>query len=115
MTNPITDEAREKLLVNLTPELRRDLRIRAAEHGLNMQDAAASAISLWLETPEAPEVDVQKAKSWGVFLPVGLPGRFTDACESRRITKVQGMAQAIQVWLDAYPSPDQRLTEQPVQ
>ncbi|MFF8910564.1 ParA family protein [Streptomyces olivaceoviridis] len=80
-----------------------------------MQDAAASAISLWLETPTAPEVDVQKAKSWGVFLPTGLPGRFTDACEQRSITKVQGIAQAIRLWLDAYPSPDQRLTEQPVQ
>ncbi|MFJ3043560.1 Sporulation initiation inhibitor protein Soj [Streptomyces sp. 111WW2] len=115
MTHPSADASREKLLVNLTPDLRRDLRIRAAEHGLNMQDAAASAISLWLETPQAPEASVQGARSWGVFLPVGLPGRFTDACEQRGITKVQGMAQAITLWLSQYASPDQRLTEQPVQ
>jgi chromosome partitioning protein len=115
MTHPSADSSREKLLVNLTPDLRRDLRIRAAEHGLNMQDAAASAINLWLETPAAPDVDVKRAKSWGVYLPLGLPGRFTDACEQRGITKVQGMAQAITLWLDAYPSPEQRLTEQPVQ
>lgn len=115
MTHPSADSSREKLLVNLAPDLRRDLRIRAAEHGLNMQDAAASAINLWLETPTAPEADVQGAKSWGVFLPVGLPGRFTDECDNRGITKVQGMAQAINLWLAAYPSPQQRLIEQPVQ
>ncbi|MFW3477400.1 hypothetical protein [Streptomyces microflavus] len=65
MTHPSAEEAREKLLVNLTPELRRDLRIRAAEHGLNMQDAVASALSLWYETASAPEVEHRGAKSWG--------------------------------------------------
>ncbi|MFG2970871.1 ParA family protein [Streptomyces sp. NPDC048288] len=80
-----------------------------------MQDAAASAINLWLETPQAEEVEVEKAKSWGVFLPIGLPGRFTAECDARQLTKVQGMAQAVTVWLNAYPSPDARLTEQPVQ
>jgi chromosome partitioning protein len=115
MTHPSTDSSREKLLVNLTAEMRRDLRIRAAEHGLNVQDAATSAINLWLDTPSAPEVQANKPRSWGVFLPVGLPGRFTAACEERGITKVQGMAQAVTLWLDAYPSPQERLVEQPVQ
>lgn len=114
MTHPSADEAREKLLVNLTPELRRDLRIRAAEHGLNMQDAAASAISLWLETPTAPEVETRGAKSWGVFLPAGGPARFTQECDTRGLTKVQGMAQAIALWLNAHPSPTDRLVSQPV-
>lgn len=114
MTNPISDDPREKLLVNLTPEHRRDLRIRAAEHGLNMQDAAASALSLWYDTPSAPEVPVKGAKSWGVFLPAGGPDRFAQECESRGITKVQGMTQAITLWLAAHPSPDQRLVSQPV-
>ena len=114
MTNPISDDPREKLLVNLTPEHRRDLRIRAAEHGLNMQDAAASALSLWYDTPNAPEVPVKGAKSWGVFLPAGGPDRFAHECESRGITKVQGMQQAITLWLAAHPSPDQRLVSQPV-
>lgn len=114
MTNPIGEEAREKLLVNLTPELRRDLRIRAAEHGLNMQDAAASALSLWLETPATPDVETRGAKSWGVFLPAGKPARFTQECEARELTKVQGMAQAITLWLARHPSPAQRLVSQPV-
>jgi len=115
MTHPIADSTREKLLVNLSPELRRDLRIRAAEHGLNMQDAAANAISLWLATPDVTEADVHGAKSWGVFLPCGLPGRFTNECESRGITKVQGMAQAISLWLKLHLSPPERMIQQPTQ
>jgi chromosome partitioning protein len=115
MTHPSADETREKLLVNLSPELRRDLRIRAAEHGLNMQDAATAAVNLWFDTPDAKDADVRGAKSWGVFLPVGVPARFTAECEARGVTKVQGMAQAVSLWLTTYPSPDQRLIQQPVQ
>ncbi|MGW2844420.1 ParA family protein [Streptomyces sp. NPDC001274] len=113
MNHPGAEEAREKLLVNLTPELRRDLRIRAAEHGLNMQDAAGSSLSLWYDTPAAPEVEVRGAKSWGVYLPSGGPERFVQECEARGITKVQGMAQAITLWLEAHPSPAERLVSQP--
>jgi len=118
MTHPSADEAREKLLVNLTPELRRDLRIRAAEHGLNMQDAATNAITLWLGTDMGSsvfeEIDTKGSKSWGVFLPAGMPARFTDHCETQGVTKVQGMAQAIVHWLTLHPSPSQRLVSQPV-
>lgn len=114
MTHPSADAPREKLLVNLTPDLRRDLRIRAAEYGLNMQDAADSALSLWFGTPEAPEVPTKGAKSWGVFLSPGGPARFTRECEARSVTKVQGMAQAITLWLAEYESPEQRLVSQPV-
>lgn len=114
MTHVGAEEVREKLLVNLTPELRRDLRIRAAEHGLNMQDAAASALSLWYETPNTAEVPTSGAKSWGVFLPTGGPERFVRECEERGLTKVQGMAQAITTWLGAHPSPGSPLVQQPV-
>lgn len=114
MTHPGADGAREKLLVNLTPELRRDLRIRAAEHGLNMQDAATNALSIWYDTPTLEEVPTRGAKSWGVFLPAGGPERFAAECEARGLTKVQGMAQAITQWLAAHPSPEQRLVSQPV-
>lgn len=114
MTHPGADGAREKLLVNLTPELRRDLRIRAAEHGLNMQDAATNALSIWHDTPTREEVPTKGAKSWGVFLPAGGPERFAAECEARGLTKVQGMAQAITQWLAAHPSPAQRLVSQPV-
>ncbi|MFJ7990293.1 ParA family protein [Streptomyces sp. NPDC096351] len=114
MTSPGGSEPREKLLVNLTADLRRDLRIRAAEHGLNMQDAAALALAMWYETTDAPDAETRGARSWGVFLPAGGPERFAAECESRQVTKVQGMAQAIRVWLDAHPSPTTRVVAQPV-
>ncbi|WP_228981356.1 ParA family protein [Streptomyces sp. DH12] len=114
MTDQKIDEAREKLLVNLSPELRRDLRIRAAEHGLNMQDAVTSALNQWYDTPTSHEVKTYGAKSWGVFLPAGGPERFTTECDRRGITKVQGMAQALTSWLEVHPSPKQRLVAQPV-
>lgn len=114
MTSPGGSEPREKLLVNLTADLRRDLRIRAAEHGLNMQDAAALALALWYETADVLEADTRGARSWGVFLPAGGPDRFTAECEARGVTKVQGMAQAIQLWLSVYSSPSTRVVTQPV-
>jgi chromosome partitioning protein len=79
-----------------------------------MQDAAASALNLWYDTPTAPEFEVRGAKSWGVFLPSGGPDRFAQECRDREITKVQGMAQAITLWLTSHPSPAERLVAQPV-
>ena len=88
MSTPGAGEAREKLLVNLTPELRRDLRIRAAERGLNMQDAAASALNHWYDTADTADADTKGAKSWGVFLPAGGPDRFKLGPDPRRISSV---------------------------
>jgi chromosome partitioning protein len=115
MTTETPDNAREKLLVNLMPSMRRDLKIRAAEHGVNVQDAAAHALNLWYAAPAADAVPVEGAKSWGVFLPPGGPARFEAECDARGLTKVQGMAQAVTVWLKAHPSPEHRLVSQPVQ
>lgn len=114
MTTPGAEEAREKLLVNLTPELRRDLRIRAAEYGLDIQDAASSALAHWYDEPLQSDVETKGARSWGVFLPAGGPERFTAECGARGLTKVQGIAQAITLWLRQNGSPDARLVTQPV-
>lgn len=83
-----------------------------------MQDAATNAVTLWLATDMGSsvfeEIDTKGSKSWGVFLPAGMPARFTAHCEAQGVTKVQGMAQAIVHWLTLHPSPDQRLVSQPV-
>nr|BEK71514.1 ParA family protein [Kitasatospora purpeofusca] len=94
--------------------MRMDLRIRAAELGLNVQDAATHALALWYETPVTEGVAVKGAKSWGVFLPKGGPTRFDEECQRRNLAKVQGMAQAVTNWLAKHPSPTQRLLSQPV-
>jgi chromosome partitioning protein len=115
MTTQPPDEPREKLLVNLMPDMRRDLKIRAAQHGLDVQDAVTHALSLWYDQPDTSAVPVEGARSWGVFLPAGGPARFEWECEQRGLTKVQGMAQAVTAWLAAHPSPETRLVAQPVQ
>lgn len=106
---------REKLLVNITPELRRRLKIRAAECGMNVQDVAEYAVNLWYESPATEMTDTSGAKSWGVFLPGGSPERFAMQCTVRNVTKVQGFAQAVELWLAAHPSPTTPLVAQPVQ
>ncbi|MFD7616057.1 ParA family protein [Streptomyces sp. NPDC059802] len=114
MSTPDSATAREKLLVGLTPEMRLNLRIRAAERGVDIQDAAAHALALWYDTPNVPAVDTGGAKSWGVFLPAGGPARFEEEAKRRTLTKVQAMGQAVTNWLNLHPSPTQRLVSQPV-
>ncbi|MDJ0375639.1 ParA family protein [Streptomyces sp. H10-C2] len=101
--------------MNLTPEMRRDLKVRSAERGLNLADATAQALAAWYENPEADAVEVKGAKSWGTYLPAGGVARFVAECDSRGITKVQGIAQAITGWLLSNSSPGKRSLPQPVQ
>lgn len=115
MTSQQSGEATEKLIVNLMPEMRRDLKIRAAERGLNVTDATAHALNAWYETAEVDAVEVKGAKSWGTYLPFGGVARFAAECERRGVAKTQGMAQAVTLWLMQNPSPAQRLVSQPVQ
>ncbi|MCZ9336797.1 ParA family protein, partial [Streptomyces sp. TRM76130] len=60
------------------------------------------------------EVRTDGAKTWGTFLPAGEPDKFKAACADRGVTYVQGLAQALTLWLDAHPSLTAPLTEQPV-
>jgi chromosome partitioning protein len=94
--------------------LRRHLKIRAFEHGMDIQDAAEHAIRAWYTADKLPEVDTAGARTWGTFLPAGEPDTFKSACTQRGVTYVQGLAQALTLWLDAHPSPSTPLTEQPV-
>lgn len=115
MTTLSGEAVTDKLVVNLTPEMRRDLKIRATEHGLNVAEAATHALGLWYETPDAEPVEVKGARSWGTYLPTGGVARFVAECDRRGITKVQGIAQAVTGWLDSHPSPARQLLAQPVQ
>ncbi|MFJ8746672.1 ParA family protein [Embleya sp. NPDC127516] len=114
MSIPNQREDREKLITALAPQLRQLLKIRAFEHGLDIQDAAEHAVRAWYSTESPPEVDTTGAKTWGTFLPVGEPDRFKTECGQRGITYVQGLAQAVTLWLGNHPSPTAPLTAQPV-
>lgn len=115
MTIPSPSEQRDKLLVNITPALRRRLKVRSAECGMNVQDAAEHAVSRWYQVPAPRTVDTAGAKSWGVLLPAGGPDRFAAECAAREVTKVQGFAQAVELWLEDHPSPAVPLLAQPIQ
>lgn len=82
---------------------------------MNVQDAAEHAVSRWYETPATETVETTGARSWGVMLPGGGPERFAAECATRSITKVQGFAQAVELWLEAHPSPATPLIAQPAQ
>lgn len=115
MSTQTLREDREKLVTALTPQMRTLLKIRAFEHGLDIQDAAEHAIKAWYSAdPPLEEVDTSKAKTWGTLLPPGEPERFKDECARRGITYVQGLAQAVDLWLKAHPSPKTPLAAQPV-
>ncbi|MFS0696710.1 ParA family protein [Streptomyces nitrosporeus] len=114
MSIPSPRGEREKLITALTPQLRRHLKIRAFEHGMDIQDATEHAIKAWYTANNLPDVETAGAKTWGTFLPVGEPDTFKNACTDRGVTYVQGLAQALTLWLEAHPSPSTPLTEQPV-
>ncbi|GGU44806.1 phosphopantetheine--protein transferase [Streptomyces violascens] len=114
MSIPNPRGEREKLITSLTPQLRRLLKIRAFEHGMDIQDAAEHAIKAWYTATDLPEVKTDGAKTWGTFLPLGEPDSFKTACTERGVTYVQGLAQALTLWLDAHPSPTAPLISQPV-
>ncbi len=114
MSIPNPRGEREKLITALTPQLRRLLKIRAFEHGMDIQDATEHAINAWYSAEGLPEVKTDGAKTWGTFLPVGEPDKFKAACSERGVTYVQGLAQALTLWLDNHPSPTSPLVAQPV-
>jgi len=81
---------------------------------MDIQDAAEYAIKTWYTAAEVPEVETTGAKTWGTFLPIGGPDEFKSACGQRGVTYVQGLAQALTLWLDSHPSPSAPLVAQPV-
>jgi chromosome partitioning protein len=97
---------REKVVSKLTPLLRKQLKVRAAEVGVDIQDAVTDGILRWqaLVHPQ-PEVDTAGSESFSTWLPEGLYDDFKSRCADRSVSYVQGLAQAVSVWLAANPSP----------
>ncbi|GGZ89664.1 phosphopantetheine--protein transferase [Streptomyces subrutilus] len=100
MTAGNSEPASEKLIANLTPELRLQMRSASAQRGLNISEATTQALDLWYGTADAPPVEVKDAKSWGTWVPTGGVARFTGECDERGLTKVQGIAQALSLWIN---------------
>ncbi|MER5359060.1 ParA family protein [Streptomyces sp. NPDC002785] len=106
MASPYPDGDREKVASKLPSVLRQELKIRAAELSLDIQDAVTAAVQDWRQLPHGgPAVDTSGAESYSTWLPVGLYDDFKSTCTERGVSYTQGLAQSVRRWLDAHPSP----------
>ncbi|MFI0487479.1 ParA family protein [Actinomadura sp. 9N215] len=97
---------REKIVSKLPPWLRQELKVRAAELRVDIQNAVEAGIKAWLTGDTAPpEVDTAGAESFSTWLPEGMYDDLKAACATRSVSYVQGLAQAVTLWLAAHPSP----------
>ena len=109
MASPNPPGDRVKVASKLPAVLRQELKIRAAELALDIQDAVTNAITEWQELPGAlPPVDTTGADSYSTYLPDGLYEAFKTTCSDRGVSYVQGLAQSVRRWLDTHPSPNGR-------
>ncbi|GFH39233.1 ParA family protein [Streptomyces pacificus] len=106
MTSPSSSD-REKVVSKLPAALQQDLKIRTAQHGIDIQRAVEAGITAWrgLGANRSP-IDTAGAKSFSTWLPPGQWDAFRGDCEARGVSLVQGLSQSVQVWLDKNPPPD---------
>ncbi|MFF8432406.1 ParA family protein [Streptomyces sp. NPDC016566] len=107
MSSPATSSDREKVVSKLPGWLRQNLRVRAAQHGIEMQTAVEQGIRDWCALASShASIDTSGADSFSTSLPSGKWDEFCDVASSRRISRIQGLAQSVQLWLDSNPAPD---------
>ncbi|MFE7574707.1 ParA family protein [Streptomyces sp. NPDC057521] len=105
MTAPYSPEDREKVVAKLPAPLRRELKVRAAELGVDIQDAVTEGVTAWMKLKSHPVVDTSNGSSFATYLPAGLYTKLKEASKSSKVSYNQGVAQAIRCWLDTHPSP----------
>ncbi|MFF2662966.1 ParA family protein, partial [Kitasatospora sp. NPDC058032] len=108
MVTSSTAGDREKVVSKLPSWLRQDLKVRAAELGVDIQDAVSAGITAWREAApdECPTVDTSGSSSFSTWLPPGQWQELKSTCHERGgMPFVQGLAQSVQSWLRANPSP----------
>ncbi|MER7764526.1 ParA family protein [Streptomyces sp. NPDC097619] len=100
---------REKVVSKLPSQLRQDLKVRAAELGVDIQDAVAEAIQAW-RVSDAKHETVETAGSlpFSTWLVPGQWDGLKGTCGERGIPYVQGLAQSVALWLQEHPSPKYR-------
>lgn len=107
MSSSATSSDREKVVSKLPGWLRQNLKIRAAQHGVEIQAAVEQGISDWCTLASAPAtIDTAGADSFSTFLPPGQWEDFRQIATDRRVSLIQGLAQSVQLWLDTNPAPD---------
>lgn len=98
---------REKVVSKLPGWLWQDLKIRAAQRGIEIQSAVEEGIRDWCNLASATDtIDTSGAASFATFLPIGLWEDFRQVAGDRRVSLIQGLAQSVQLWLHTHPAPD---------
>lgn len=106
MSSPVTSSDREKVVSKLPGWLRQNLKVRAAQNGLEIQAAVEQGITSWCGLASTPAtIDTAGADSFSTWLPGGQWDSFKAVCADRSVPIVQGLAQSVQLWLDANPAP----------
>lgn len=109
MSQTTSEEEREKIVSKLPPWLRKELKVRAAQLGVDIQDAVAEGIARWTRLPDShprEEVDTSGAESFSTWLPVGAYDEFRSRCAALSVSYIQGLAQAVTQWLEATRPPN---------
>ncbi|RPK78115.1 ParA family protein [Streptomyces sp. ADI98-10] len=97
---------REKVVSKLPPTLQQDLKVRAAQHGTDIQHAVEAGIEAWRKLgSNLPAADTTGAKAFATFLPSGQWDAFRTDCAARGVSLIQGLTQSVQVWLETNPAP----------
>ncbi|MGW0752557.1 ParA family protein [Streptomyces sp. NPDC002587] len=106
MTSPSSQSDREKVVSKLPPWLRQELKIRTAQLRVDIQDAVHQGIAHWSALASAPSpVDTSGAESFSTWLPAGQWDSFRTDAKDRGVSLIQGLAQAVSLWLEMNPAP----------
>ncbi|MEV8535606.1 ParA family protein [Streptomyces sp. NPDC051211] len=105
MTATNDPPSREKVAIKLPPSLRQKIKVRAAQLGLDMQDAVTEAIQAWMaDGAEHPLVETSGAANFTTHLPKGMNEEFRKVAKSRKSALNQALAQALTEWLRDRPA-----------
>ncbi|MEV6954755.1 ParA family protein [Streptomyces sp. NPDC051183] len=106
MTSPSSQSDREKVVSKLPPWLRQELKIRTAQLRVDIQDAVHQGIAHWSALASSPSpVDTSGAESFSTWLPAGQWESFRADSKDRGVSLIQGLAQAVRLWLEMNPAP----------
>ncbi|MFE4263272.1 ParA family protein [Streptomyces sp. NPDC056883] len=106
MTSPSSSSDREKVVSKLPPWLRQELKIRTAQLRVDIQDAVHQGIAHWSALASSPSpVDTSGAESFSTWLPAGQWESFRTGSKDRGVSLIQGLAQAVSLWLEMNPAP----------
>ena len=105
MTSP-TQGDREKVVSKLPAGLQQNLKVRTAQHGIDIQHAVEAGITAWRGLgSNLTAIETAGAKSFSTWLPPGQWEGFRTDCTARGVSIVQGLSQSVQLWLEKNPSP----------